>query len=351
MARANDPLDTYLLRVLVALLTERNLTRVATRMNQTQPAISAALRKLRLVFKDELLVRSGNTMVPTPRGLEVLDSARTALHEIDQLFKAGETFEPFTTEHLLKIGCPDYLSTVFLAGVSKEIRRQAPNARMMVHPLGPGYDFEEALANGELDVVIGNWPEPPEHLHMAPLLDDEIVCLLDTHHPLAKVTMSREQYLQAPHIVPLPYSSTHRGVIDKHLAGLRATRNARVIVPFFSMAPHLLPGTDLIFTISRHFAEHYAALLQLKVVACPIDFPRMRFYQIWHARNHRSEAQQWLRGVLKDVADAMLKDIKTAAASMDIEGPNPTPAIQNRPANVASDLTRRPLGRRTRLRS
>ena len=50
MARSNDPLDTYSLRVLVTLLTERNLTRVATRMNQTQPAISAVLRRLRTTF-------------------------------------------------------------------------------------------------------------------------------------------------------------------------------------------------------------------------------------------------------------------------------------------------------------
>ena len=180
----------------------------------------------------------------------------------------------------------------------------------MVHPLGPGYDFEQALANGELDLVIGNWPEPPEHLHMAPLLEDDIVCLMDIHHPLAQVELSREQYLQAPHIVPLPFSSTHRGVIDKHLASLRVTRNARVIVPFFSMAPHLLAGTDLIFTISRHFAEHYAALLPLKVTACPINFPRMRFYQIWHSRTQGSDAQQWLRSVLKDVATGMQKGIR-----------------------------------------
>jgi DNA-binding transcriptional LysR family regulator len=311
MARANDPLDTYLLRVLVALLTERNLTRVATRMNQTQPAVNAALRKLRLVFNDELLVRSGNAMVPTPRGLEVLETARPALASIDSLLTAGDVFDPFTTQHLFKIGCPDYLSTVFLAGVSKAVRRQAPQARMLVHPLGPGYDFEQALANGELDLVIGNWPDPPEHLHMAPLLQDDIVCLMDASHPLARTGMSREQYLQAPHIVPLPFSSTHRGVIDKHLASLRVTRNARMVVPFFNMAPHLLAGTDLIFTISRHFAEHYAAILPLKVVACPINFPQMRFYQIWHSRNHSSGAQQWLRGVLKDVANQMLKGKKS----------------------------------------
>jgi DNA-binding transcriptional LysR family regulator len=298
MARSDDPMDTYLLRVLVALLTERNLTRVAVRMNQTQPAISAALRKLRVLFHDELLVRNGNTMVPTPRALELLETARQALSAMDRLFAQPQGFDPAHSQHFFKIGCPDYLSTVFLSGVTRAFRRQAPDARLLVHPLGPGYDFEQALADGELDVVIGNWPEPPESLHIAPLLEDEIVCLMSASHPLARAPMSREQYLHAPHVVPLSYSSSHRGVIDRHLASLRVTRNARVVVPFFSMAPHLLPGSDLIFTISRHMAEHYAQILPLVVVPCPIDFPSMRFYQIWHARSQHSEAQRWMRGLL-----------------------------------------------------
>jgi DNA-binding transcriptional LysR family regulator len=311
MARVNDPLDTYLLRVLTTLLTERNVTRAAIRMNQSQPAISAALRKLRGVFKDELLVRSGNVMVPTPRGLEILASARTALNEIDKLFVAGEVFSPESTQQVFRVGCPDYLATVFLAGVVKALRQQAPNAQLMVHPLGPEFDFERALADGDLDVVIGNWPHPPEQLHMAPLLDDDIVCLMAARHPLARGRMTVEQYLHAPHVVPLPFSSTHRGVIDRHLAALRLTRNARVIVPFFSMAPHMLADSDLIFTISRHFANHYAQMLPLAVVPCPIDFPAMRFYQIWHARSQASEAQRWMRHLLRQVADATVKDSVT----------------------------------------
>ena len=301
MARSNDSLDIHALRVLVALLTERNLTRVATHLNQTQPAISAMLRKFRLTFQDELLVRSGNAMVPTPRGLEVLESARAALVAVDQLFTVGEEFVPGTSQQQFKIGCPDYLATVFLAGVAQELRRQAPQAALLVHPLGPGFDFEQALADGDLDVVIGNWPEPPEHLHRGPLLEDDIVCLMAQGHPLA-AGMTREQYLQAPHVVPLNYSASHRGVIDKHLAGLRVTRKAHVVVPFFSLAPHMLPDTDLIFTISRHFAEHYARMLPLTVVPCPIDFPPMRFYQIWHSRMQHSEPQQWMRALLRSVA-------------------------------------------------
>jgi DNA-binding transcriptional LysR family regulator len=93
-------------------------------------------------------------------------------------------------------------------------------------------------------------------------------------------------------------------VIDRHLASLRVTRNARVIVPFFTMAPHMLADTDLIFTISRHFAQHYAGFLPLAVVPCPIDFPAMRFYQIWHGRTLHSAVHRWMRGVLKEVADA-----------------------------------------------
>jgi DNA-binding transcriptional LysR family regulator len=308
MARTQDPFDTYLLRVLTVLLAERNLTRAAIRMNQSQPAISAALRKLRLLFNDELLVRSGNSMVPTPRGLEVLASARAALQEIDKLFVPAQSFDAATTQQQFKIGCPDYLATVFLSGVVRELRRRAPGARLLIHPLGPEHDFERALANGELDVVIGNWPEPPEQMHTAPLLQDDIVCLMAAGHPLAneggKGKMTVQQYLKAPHVVPLPFSASHRGVIDRHLASLRVTRNACVTVPFFTMAPHLLVGSDLIFTISRHFAQHYALMLPLVVVDCPVDYPPMRFYQMWHGRQQASEAQRWLRRVLKEVAAA-----------------------------------------------
>jgi DNA-binding transcriptional LysR family regulator len=317
MSRADDPLNTFQLRALCALLSERSVTRAAIRLNQSQPAISAVLRRLRQVFGDELLMRSGQAMVPTARGLEVLEAARTALAEIDRLFVASEGFDPASTQQSFRIGCPDYLATVFMANVVDMLRAQAPGARLLVHPLGPDFDFEKSLAQGELDIVIGNWPEPPPHLHIASLLVDDIVCLMSAAHPLAREPMTVEQYLQAPHVVPLPFSSTHRGVIDRHLASLRMSRNAKVVVPFFSMAPHMLPSTDLIFTISRHFATSYARLLPLAVVPCPIDFPAMHFYQIWHARSHHAASHRWLRGLLKTVADPTIAHVATAPRGLE----------------------------------
>lgn len=313
MDRPLGMIDTHLLRVLHTLLLERSVTRSAVRLNHTQPAISAALRRLRALFGDELLVRSGNAMVPTQRGLALQRPVRVVLEELDRMFTADAAFVPRTTQMTFAIGCPDYLATVYVAEVVARLRREAPSARLSIHPLGPDFQFERAMADGELDVVIGNWPEPPPNLHIVPLLTDDIVCLVARDHPLAARAMTRAQYLEAPHVVPQPFSATHRGVIDQHLARLKLTRNARVTVPFFSMAPHMLVGTDLIFTISRHFASYYASFLPLVVVPCPIDYPPMRFYQLWHERSHASQAHLWLRRMLVDAAGELRLTAKPAA--------------------------------------
>mgnify|MGYP006155106741 CR=1 FL=1 len=109
-----------------------------------------------------------------------------------------------------------------------------------------------------------------------------------------------EQYLRAAHIVPMPYSVAHRGVVDTHLASLNLSRSATVVLPYFSMALYLLPGTDLVFTTSRHFARHFAKFLPLEILPPPFEFPRMRFYQLWHERTHQVDSHRWLRTLIRE---------------------------------------------------
>jgi DNA-binding transcriptional LysR family regulator len=298
MSRADDPFDTYLLRVLWLLVSERSVSRTAIKLNQSQPAISAALKRLREIVHDPLLVRDKTSMVPTPRALELMESARIALAEIDRLRTRPEAFDPAKAEITFRVGSPDFLSVSFLSNVVANLRRQAPQSRLVVHPLGVDFDYEKALAQGDLDVVVGNWPQPPEYLHLSLILEDEIVCLMANDHPYAKKGMTAEQYLRAAHVVPVPYSVAHRGVVETRLATLRVKRNATIMLPFFNMGPYLLPGTDLIFTTSRHFARYYANFLPLAIVPSPIEFPRMRFYQLWHDRAHNSAPHKWLRSLL-----------------------------------------------------
>ena len=305
MSRPGESVDSYLLRVLITLVSERSVSRTAIRLNQSQPAISSALKRLRELFADPLLVREKGGMTPTERALALREHARKALGEIDAMLVGPEQFDPALSQQSFRIGSPDFMVASFLVGVVERFRRDAPRARLVVQPLGTGYDYERALAEGELDVAIGNWPEPPEHLHLSVLLDDEIVCLMSARDPRAAAGLTREQYLAAQHVVPLPYSVGQRGVVETHLASLRVARQARVVVPFFDLAPQLVARTDLIFTTSRHFAEHYAQTLPVVVVPAPLDFPRMRFYQLWHERSQPSASHRWFRGLLGDVARAL----------------------------------------------
>src|SRR5437868_1680932 len=176
-------------------MADQSVSRTAIRMNQSQPAISAALKRLREIFGDPLLVRDKNTMVPTPRALAAAAQARAALALIDGLVSSGESFDPATTEQAFTIAMPDYLAPPFL-----------------------------------------------------------------------------------------------RGVVESGLTTMRVGRDRRVECPYFSLAPSLLPGTDLIMTTSRHFAQYHAERLDVAIVPSPIPFPAMRFYQLWHSSQHRAAA-------------------------------------------------------------
>ena len=311
MTRTTDPFDTYLLRVFSMLMAERSVSRAAARLGQSQPAVSAALKRLRDILGDPLFVRDKQRMVPTERALQLEPSVRIVLGEIDSLLAPAAEFDPASTRLTFRIGTPDFLAPPLMASLVSYLRMTAPGARLLLQPLGHDYDYEAALANGELDVVIGNWPQPPEHLRMTILLEDEVVCLVSRDHPRAGSQLTVADYLNGSHIVPLTYSVMQRGVVESHMAALRLSREATVTVPYFSLAPSLLPGTDLIFTTSRHFAEHYARQLPLAVLVAPFDFPMMRFYQLWHSRTQQSPSHAWLRSLLSAVA-------RTAAATQDL---------------------------------
>lgn len=178
MNRTDDPFDTYLLRVLCTLIAERSVSRTAIRMNQSQPAISAALKRLRAIFNDPLLTREKNAMVPMQRALQLTQSAQTALSALDNLLVSDDHFDPATTEQTFTVGMPDYLAPPFFAHVVREFRRAAPRARIVAVPLSASFNYEQALSEDSPDIVIGNWPNPPEHLHLSVLLEDKVVCVV-----------------------------------------------------------------------------------------------------------------------------------------------------------------------------
>jgi len=303
VSQQSKQLDVQLLKVLNTLLTEQNITKTSVKLNQSQPAVSAALRRLRELTGDPLLIRAKSKMVPTEHALRLLEPTRNALRLIESITAERGIFDVAESARTFSVACPDSLSFRFLPSLISQFRALAPRARLVVHPLNEGVDFEAALEKGTLDLVVGNWPTPPQWLRKSALFDDDVVCLIGQSHPLAKYEeMTVAQYMRSEHVAPTPYLLDQRSAIDACLERQKLERKVVVNVPYFGLAPYLLMDSDLVFTTSRAFAEHFAAGLPLKIMHSPIDFGDMCYYQLWHERCHLSPEVKWLRDLLSTVA-------------------------------------------------
>lgn len=304
-----EHLDLHLIRILYMLLCEKNVSRVALKLNQPQPSISAALRKLRELTGDPLLVRGARGMVPTQHGESLLIPAKRILDETERLFVRKLPFVAAHEARTFHIAAPDYLDSQFLPNLVARIRRESPGSKVILHGMGPEVDYVRLLSDGNLDLVVANWDEPPAHLHLSKLFEDEVVCVMHAECPYARRTafdaMTVDDYLSLPHIAPSPMQAGSHGVIDSFLEKQNLERQVMVESAYFSLIPYMLTQTDLVLTTGRQFMRFYEKCLPLKQFAAPIDFPPMHFYQLWHERVHYAPEHKWLREQVSTVVKAL----------------------------------------------
>jgi len=300
-----DKIDLHLIRVLHTVLTERSVSRAALKLGMYQPAVSAALKRLRDLAGDPLLVRSGASMVPTEAGLRMVAPAADILRSAEVLFSDARAFDPATARHTFSLAASDYLDPAFLPQLVTQIKAQAPGCQIEIHPLSADADYRTHLAQGHYEVVIGNWPKPPDDLHLGRLFGDEVVCLVAKHHPAARRGWDQAAWLAAEHIAPTPTHPGGRGFIDDHLAAQGLARNITARCPHFALIPAMVAGSLLVLTTGRQYCERFTASLPVLVLACPVVFPRMMYYQLWHERTHASKAGRWLREQIKQVASSL----------------------------------------------
>ncbi|AXK64652.1 MULTISPECIES: LysR family transcriptional regulator [Burkholderia] len=298
-------LDIWLVRVLRTLLLERSVTQAALRLNQTQPAISTALRKLRETLNDPILVRGKSGMVPTEYGASLLGAASRALREVDFIATPHGDFDPSSARRTFRVAAPDYLNDFFMPTLIERFRDAAPHAHLEIDSLNPALDHAGALESGALDLVIGNWPKPDPHFARQDLFSDTIVCLMRDAHPLARAPLTREAYASAAHVAPTPYTGDKRNAIEIGLARARLTRRIVTTLPYFGIVPQVLLQSDLIFTTTRRFATHYAQLLPLVVVTPPVPFPRIKSYLLTHPQPDRPTDIAWLCALMQSVSDEL----------------------------------------------
>jgi DNA-binding transcriptional LysR family regulator len=300
-----DKIDLHLIRVLHTVLTERSVSRAAIRLGMYQPAVSSALKRLRELSGDPLLVRSGSGMVPTDAALRMIEPTASILRSAEVLFSDARGFDPQTATNTFRIAASDYLDPLFLPMFVTQVKEQAPLCRIEIHPLSPDSNYHAHLSLGHIDLVIGNWLKPPEDLHMARLFGDEIVSLVSADHPAMRRGWDADTWLAAEHIAPTPLHPGARGIIDQMLDAQSLQRNITVRCAHFGLIPDMVASSLLVLTTGRQYCERFTDRLPVKVLPCPVDFPRLMYYQLWHERTHASSSARWLRDRIKSVAASL----------------------------------------------
>ena len=304
---AFDKIELSLIRAFHTVITERSVSRAALRLHSSQPAVSGQLKRLRGLIGDPLLVRAGNGMAPTAVALDLLPAAAQVLQGAQALFgghAAAQGFVPQAATQTFRIAASDYLDPLFLPELVTRVRAQAPGIALDLLPLTRDYDYRGHLARGEVDLVIGNWLSPPAELHLGRLVSDEIVCMVGGDHPAVRSPRqwTVERYLASDHIAPTPLHAGGVGVVDEHLAAQGQVRRIVVRTPHFGLAPAMVARSPLVLTTGRQFCSRYIGNLPVRIVRCPVDFPSLTYYQLWHDLTHASSAVRWLREQVRDVA-------------------------------------------------
>ena len=300
-------LDLNLLRVFDEVMAERNLTRAAEKLSLTQPAVSNALRRLREVVGDDLLVRSGQGVEPTPRALALWPTVRQALGHLQQALAPGD-FDPGTADTAFVLAMADATGATLIPPLVEIVEREAPGVSLRVVPLTTR-DPRRLLDDEKADMAVGYFPAVMADLTARAqsdsliafdsmrLYNGEYVCVMRRGHPLAEGPLTLDQYCAARHLL-VSFSGKPFGFIDEALAALGRERRIVLTVNQFFTAGRVVAASDLLTVLPRHFVGVASLKDELVWRPLPMPVPVVHVDALWHRRRRHDPAHRWLQDVL-----------------------------------------------------
>jgi DNA-binding transcriptional LysR family regulator len=298
---AMDPLpDLNLLDAFAALYAERSVTRAARRRGIGQPAMSAALARLRALFDDPLFVRAGATLRPTPLAEALAPGIASALAGMRAALAEAAPFAPARATRGFTIGASDYATLALLPTVLAEMRRAAPGVRLRV--LGYGKDDAAGLLDrGEVDLLLGMFRDPPPRAVATLLFREQFVGLARRGHPAVVAgAITLERFLAHPHAL-FTVRGDLAGAIDDVLARRGLARQVMLSVPHLLTLPALLAGSDLLAAVPARIGRVLMPDVT-QVFALPFATDAWRMMMLWNATTRRDPALAWLRGLVRAAA-------------------------------------------------
>ncbi|MCT7377463.1 LysR family transcriptional regulator [Chelativorans salis] len=312
-------LDLNLLRVFDAMMIELSTVRAGERVGLTQPAVSSALGRLRQILHDDLFIRVGNRMVPTPKALALREPIRNALRQLEDAFNSTVEFDPARADHNFLIGGSDYVSTLLMPEIARSLMPEAPDITFQMLDVSAKQVFA-ALSEGKVDVALERELESPDWISRRALFRSFVVCVARKGHPsLAQSGIAPggriplEIFCSIPHV----FLSTDGSKVGSLGPGLRQrglSRRIGATASHFQAVALAAASSDLLGNLPVRFAQYAVRLLDLDLYLPPFDPPVVQICMYWHRRVERDLAQMWLR---EKIAAAM--DFDTAYPPVNLD--------------------------------
>lgn len=298
--------DLNLLRVLDALLREGSTVRAGQLVGLSQPAVSAALGRLRHALGDPLFVRQGQKLVPTSFAVQLEVPLRATLEGIEAFLSGPGAFDPSVATFDFCISSTDYFATMLIPELIAILQREAPGVRLKRVDLPPE-NYVDAVDRNNADLAIIPEQSLPTWLDHEPLFHPEFAVIARRGHPVLLdaglapgEVMPLDTYCELRHVLCSP-EGKYRGLGDAALERAGRTRRVVLSVPSFEGVLRAVVTSDLVALLPRDLAERYAASETVTVYASPIPIATPLLYMIWHRRLTGYPPHAWMRGVVRGI--------------------------------------------------
>jgi DNA-binding transcriptional LysR family regulator len=287
--------DAWSLHCMAVLVRESNVTRAGAVLGLSQPATSAILAKLRVLFQDPLLVKSASGMVPTPRAVELASRSDKLLDELRAMVTSGAGIDPSSLQGTVSIAAMDLVRVLVLPQLLAVLQSDAPGLAVSVQD-ADRTRIHERFEHAEVDLAIGPQVVSSGRLHYRELWLDSAVCLVREGHPALEETLTPPAFAALTHVRVVPSRpSFYDDALEKALLAQGLKRRVQASERSFLMVPRLLEGTDLVAVVPRRFATDACERHPLRTFEPPLELSRLSMGLYWHERTHRHPMFQWLR--------------------------------------------------------
>ncbi|HCT4967540.1 TPA: transcriptional regulator LeuO [Citrobacter koseri] len=289
--------DLNLLTVFDAVMQEQNITRAAHSLGMSQPAVSNAVARLKVMFNDELFVRYGRGIQPTARAYQLFGSVRQAL-QLVQNELPGSGFEPASSERVFHLCVCSPLDNILTSLIYNRVEKIAPNIHV-VFKSSINQNTEHQLRYQETEFVIGYEEFRRPEFTSVSLFKDEMVLVASRKHPrISGPLLESDVYNEQHAVVSLDrYASFSQPWYD--------TPDRQSCIAYQGMALisvlNVVSQTQLVAVAPRWLADEFAESLALQILPLPLKLNSRTCYLSWHDAAGRDKGHQWMEELLVSV--------------------------------------------------